>query len=227
VRGEVGLVVRGVDVGGQRRVRGRGGRHGSGQGPEHGGGDGQTGSGAMAESHEVSHLLCGDRSMTAGRAGRPATELRYAKMSILGTFHPATLTTAVAPCRSAEFQVTVSVWDSPGNSVMSLFCQIEDCSSLSPASSWPLAVPRRMSARSRKATVEPEVLVIVTVVARSAPSGPARLTVPEVAVTDEAGSVCSPVRFAYWLRVPCGWPRVLLQFTTSAWVDSQETLRSA
>src|SRR5215471_7911805 len=67
--------------------------------------------------------------------GRRAPGRRYAKMSILGTFQPDTLTTAVAPCRSAEFQVTVSVSDSPGNSVMSLFCQIEDCSSLSPASS--------------------------------------------------------------------------------------------
>ena len=71
-------------------------------------------------------------------------------MSILGTFQPDTLTTGVAPCRSAEFQVTVTVCDSPGNSVMSLPCQIEDCSSLSPDSSWPLAVPRRTSALSRK-----------------------------------------------------------------------------
>jgi len=47
-------------------------------------------------------------------------------MSILGMFGPETLMTGVAPCRSAEFQVTVSVCDSPGNSVMSLFCQIED-----------------------------------------------------------------------------------------------------
>src|SRR5215813_6482718 len=125
-------------------------------------------------------------------------------MSNLARFQPEMLTTAVAPCKSAEFQVTVRVWDSPGNSVTSLFCQIEDCSSLSPASSWPPAVPRRMSARSRKATVEPEVLVIVTVVARSAPPGPAWLTVLEVAVTDDCGSACSPVRFAYCESVPCG-----------------------
>src|SRR5262245_24413990 len=151
----------------------------------------------------------------------PAPSSRYAKKSILGTFQPDTLTTAVAPCRSAEFQVTVSVWDSPGNSVMSLFCQIEDCSSLSPASSWPVAVPRRMSARSRNATVDDEVLAIVTVVARSAPSGPAWLTVLDVAVTDEAGKVCRPVRLAYWDSVPCGWPSVLLQLTASGWVDSQ------
>ena len=66
-----------------------------------------------------------------------------AAMSVLGTFHPEMLTTAVAPCRSAEFQVTVRVCDSPGNSVMSLLRQSEDCSSLSPGSSWPAAVPRR------------------------------------------------------------------------------------
>src|SRR6516225_2896238 len=142
-------------------------------------------------------------------------------MSILGTFHPDTLTTAVAPCRSAECQVTVSDCDSPGNSVMSLSCQSEDCSSLSPDSSWPPAVPRRMSARSRNATVELEVLVIVTVVARSAPSGPAWLTVLEVAVTEDCGSVCRPVRFAYCETLPCGWPSVLDQLTTSGWVESQ------
>src|SRR5215472_1060940 len=117
-------------------------------------------------------------------------------MPVLGTFQPDTLTTAVAPCRSAEFQVTVSVCDSPGNSVMSLSCQIDDCSSLSPASSWPDAVPRRTSARSRNATVDADVLVIVTVVARSAPSGPAWLTVVAVAVTEVCGKVCRPVRYA-------------------------------
>ena len=117
--------------------------------------------------------------------------IQPATTSIFGTFQPDTLTTGVAPCRSAEFQVTVSVCDSPGNSVMSLPCQIEDCSSLSPDSSWPPAVPRRTSARSRNATVDGEVLVIVTVVSRSAPSGPAWLTVVAVAVTDDCGSVCS------------------------------------
>src|SRR5215472_16592587 len=142
-------------------------------------------------------------------------------MSNLERFQPDMLTTAVAPWRSAESQVTVRVCDSPGNSVMSLFCQSEDCSSLSPDSSWPLAVPRRTSARSKNATVEADVLVIVTVVARSAPAGPAWLTVLEVAVIDEAGSVCKPVRFAYWETVPTGWPRDLPQLTTSGWVDSQ------
>ena len=117
-------------------------------------------------------------------------------MSILGTFQPDTLTTAVAPCRSAEFQVTVSVCDSPGKSVMSLPCQIEDRSSLSPGSSWPLAVPRRTSALSRKATVDEEVLVIVTVVARSAPSGPAWVVVAELTVMDDCGSVPSDCRLA-------------------------------
>src|SRR6266851_2576016 len=142
-------------------------------------------------------------------------------MSILATFQPETLTTAVAPCRSAEFQVTVSVWDSPGNSVMSLFCHSEDCSSLSPDSSWPPAVPRRMSARSRKATVDEEVLVIVTVVARSAPAGPACVAVAAVAEMADAGSVCSDCRLAYWESVPCGWPSDFVQLTTSGWVDSQ------
>src|SRR5215469_347510 len=142
-------------------------------------------------------------------------------MSILGTFHPETLTTAVAPCRSAEFHVTVSVCDSPGNSVMSLFCQIEDCSSLSPVSSWPLAVPRRTSARIKKATVDDEVLVIVTVVARSAPSGPACVAVVAVAEMELCGSVCSDCRLAYCDSVPCGWPSVFVQFTTSGWVESQ------
>src|SRR5215469_6098893 len=144
-----------------------------------------------------------------------------AAMSVLGTFHPDTLTTAVAPCRSAEFQLTVSVCDSPGNSVMSLLRQSEDCNSLSPGSSWPPAVPRRTSARSRNATVDGDVLVMVTVVARSAPPGPGWLTVLAAAETDEAGSVCKPVRFAYCEIVPCGWPSVLPQLTTSGWVDSQ------
>src|SRR5215510_3159918 len=151
----------------------------------------------------------------------PAPSSRYAKMSILGTFHPDTLTTAVAPCRSAEFQVTVSVCDSPGNSVMSLLPQSEDCNSLSPGSSWPPAVPRRTSARSKNATVDGEVLVRVTVVARSAPAGPGWLAVLAVAVIDDCGSVCRPVRFAYCEIVPCGWPRDLPQLTTSGWVDSQ------
>src|SRR5262249_14175850 len=178
----------------------------------------------------------GRRHVTAGRdvtritraghggalpGSQPGPGFRYAKMSILGTFHPDTLTTAVAPCRSAEFQVTVSACDSPGNSVMSLSRQSEDCSSLSPGSSWPPAVPRRTSARSKKATVDADVLVMVTVVARSAPAGPAWLTVLAAAETDDCGSACRPVRFAYWESVPCGWPSVLDQFTASGWVDSQ------
>src|SRR5215467_5379519 len=104
---------------------------------------------------------------------------------------------------------------------MSLPCQIDDCSSLSPASSVPLAVPRRTSARIRNATVEAEVLVIVTVVARSAPSGPACDAVVAVAEIDDCGSVCSACRLAYVLTEPDGWPSVFVQFTTSGWVDSQ------
>ena len=45
-----------------------------------------------------------------------------------------------------------------------------------------LAVPRRTSARMRNATVDDEVLVTVTVVARSAPPGPATAEVAAVAV---------------------------------------------
>ena len=60
------------------------------------------------------------------RGFQPVMRGVHAGMSILGMFGPETLMTGVAPCRSAEFQVTVSVCDSPGNSVMSLFCQIED-----------------------------------------------------------------------------------------------------
>jgi hypothetical protein len=62
---------------------------------------------------------------------------------------------------------------------------------------------------------------MVTVVARSAPSGPDWVVVEAVADAEDWGSVCSPVRLAYWERVPCGWPSVLAQFTRSGWVDSQ------
>src|SRR5262249_1841241 len=122
-----------------------------------------------------------------------------AARAVLGPFHPDTLTTGVAPCRSAEFQVTVSVCDSPGNSVMSLSCQSEDCSSLSPASSCPPAVPRRTSARSRKATADGEVLVIVTVVARSAPAGPAWVVVAAVAGVGACPPPLNPCPLAHSL----------------------------
>src|SRR5258708_35393073 len=81
---------------------------------------------------------------------------------------------------------------------MSLPGQSEDCSSLSPGSSWPLAVPRRTSARSRNATADGEVLVTVTVVARSDPAGPACLVVAAVAETREAGSGRRGLRVADW-----------------------------
>jgi hypothetical protein len=70
-------------------------------------------------------------------------------MSIFGLFHPETLMTGVA--RSAGLQVAVSVCDSPFQSAMSLSFQIGDCSSLSPASSVPAAVPwaRPRAGRSR------------------------------------------------------------------------------
>src|SRR5258708_863120 len=109
-------------------------------------------------------------------------------MSVGGTFHPDTLITGMAPRKAAEAYVTVSVCDSPGNRVTSLLRQIEDCSSLSPGSSWPLAVPRRTSARSRNATADDEVLRIVTVVARSAPPGPARRAVAAVAAVAETNA---------------------------------------
>src|SRR5271165_3285824 len=104
---------------------------------------------------------------------------------------------------------------------MSLSCQIEDCSSLSPDSSPPVAVPRRTSVRSRNATVDDEVLVIVTVVARSAPSGPACCVVVAVAETLDCGNDCKPVRFAYVEMTPAGLSSDLLQFTASFWVESQ------
>src|ERR1700730_878720 len=104
---------------------------------------------------------------------------------------------------------------------MSLFCQTEDCSSLSPASSWPAVVPRRTSARSRNATLDAEVLVMVTVVAWSAPPGPDRVVGDAVATMDEGGSPRSDRGFAYWLSTAGGWPRVFGQFPASRRVDSQ------
>jgi hypothetical protein len=56
---------------------------------------------------------------------------------------------------------------------------------------------RRTSARSRNATADAEVLVTVTVVARSDLAGPAFQVVAAVAETREAGSVRSDCRFAY------------------------------
>ena len=98
---------------------------------------------------------------------------------------------------------------------MSLPCQIEDCSSLSPGRTWPPAVPRRTSARSRNATAEADVSRMVTVVARSAPSGPARRTVAALTETPVRGSVCSAFSRAYWLMMPCGRPSDLAKLVTS------------
>jgi hypothetical protein len=70
-------------------------------------------------------------------------------MSIFGLFHPETLMTGAA--RSAELQAAVGVCDSPGQSVISLSFQIQDCSSLSPRAQFlpqcPWARPR--AGRSR------------------------------------------------------------------------------
>src|ERR1700742_179208 len=109
---------------------------------------------------------------------------------------------------------------------MSLPCQIEDCSSLSTGSTRPSAVPRRTSARSRKETAEEEVLVIVTRLATSCPSGPGRRLVAAVAVMADLGRVWSACRLAYWDITPDGSPSVLAQLTTSGTVDSQYTFRS-
>src|SRR2546421_7772712 len=145
-----------------------------------------------------------------------------ATTSIFGRFHPETLTTGVAPCRSADCQVTVMACDSPGHRVMSLPFHSDVCSSLSPGSSLPLAVPRRMSARRKNPTVGVvEVLVMVTVVSRSAPLGPAWFTVVALVATVACGRLCRAVRFAYDDIVACGWPSVLRQLTTSGVVGCQ------
>src|SRR5215469_4498131 len=99
---------------------------------------------------------------------------------------------------------------------MSLFCQIDDCSSLSPAAGV-VPVPRRTSARSRNAT-ELELFVKVTVVARSAPFGPACVAVVAVTAIEDDGIVASdrrPVRLAYVEIEPTGWPSALLQLVRS------------
>ncbi len=73
----------------------------------------------------------------------------------------------------------------------------ETCSSLvTPIPLVPLAVPwRRTSARRKNATVEDEVLVTVTVVATSAPSGPDCSADVAVAEIVDAGRLFRPVRF--------------------------------
>src|SRR5260370_35229174 len=102
---------------------------------------------------------------------------------------------------------------------MSLSCQMENWGSLSPESSWPLAVPRLMSARSRKAT-ELELLLIVTVVDLSAPAGPDWVVVTDVAEMAGcgiAGRGGSPVRSAHWEHVAGGTPRALLRSPPPSW----------
>src|SRR5262245_51365024 len=148
--------------------------------------------------------------------GQPATT------SIFGTFQPETLSTGVAPCRSEECQVTVMVCDSPGHNVMSLPVQMADCSWLSPDSSVPNGVPRRMSARRKNPTVgADEVLAMVTVVSRSAPAGASWLTVVAVAETVAWGRLCSAFKLAYDLTLACGLPIVLFQLMTSGVVGCQ------
>src|SRR5271163_3811596 len=98
--------------------------------------------------------------------------------------------------------------------------QVEDCSSLSPACGCPLLLPRRTSARSRNASAE-DVLVSVTVVARSAPSGPGWDTVDALTDTLDFGSVDSDWRLAHWVRVAPALPSDELQLILFCWVDSQ------
>src|SRR4051812_31114859 len=86
-------------------------------------------------------------------AGIQVTDIQVAGRSVFGMFQPETLSTGAAPFRSDECQVTEMVWDSPGHRVMSLPFHSDDWSSLSPGSSRPVKVPRRMSARRKKATV--------------------------------------------------------------------------
>src|SRR2546421_10571785 len=125
-------------------------------------------------------------------------------------FHPETLTSGVAPRRSADCQVTVMVCDSPGHRVMSLPFHRDVCSSLSPVSSVPPAVPRRMSVRRKNPTVGVvEVLVMVTVVSRSAPLGPAWFTVVAVAPVVARGGFCRGGRVAYGGSVGVGVARGL------------------
>jgi hypothetical protein len=83
-------------------------------------------------------------------------------------------------------------------------------------------VPQGTSARRKKPTAgAAEVLVIVTVAARPAPSGPPRWVVVAAVAVTLAGSVFSACRFTYCDSVPGGCPRVIGQFVTSCWVDSQ------
>src|SRR5207248_488442 len=100
-------------------------------------------------------------------------------------------------------------------SVMSLPRHSED------ASSPPRTPPRRRSARSRNATVDRDVLVIVTVVTRFAPAGPRLALVDAVAETAPRGSARSARRLAYRDITACGFPSVLRQLTTSVRVGSQ------
>src|SRR5205814_1252414 len=78
------------------------------------------------------------------------TQRVAAATSRWGTFQPERLTTGVAPRSEDELYVAVSVWDSPGQRVMSSSLHETGRTSLSPGSSAPAAVPRRTSARMKK-----------------------------------------------------------------------------
>src|SRR5579859_3047172 len=148
---------------------------------------------AVPETRAVETVaVAAEPAVTEPEVGEAAIEKSFvvepepATTSTFAAFQPDTLTTGVAPCKSAELYDAVSVSDSPGHRVTSLSFQIAEVTSLSPDSSAPAEVPRRRSARSRNPTVGVlEVLVTVTVTCLSAPFGPALLLVLAVAEIDE------------------------------------------
>ena len=110
----------------------------------------------------------------------------------------------------------------------SLSLQLTGSTSLSPGSAVPAAVPRRTSARRKKATAWlDDGLVSVTLVT-SLPPGPGE--VAAATWTGSEGRFCRAVMSAYWLSgaplLACGLPSVVSQSITSCWVDIQYTLRS-
>src|SRR5271167_3670801 len=105
---------------------------------------------------------------------------------------------------------------------MSLSLQNTGSSWLSPGDGAPAGDPRRTSARRKNATVAVLVsLVIVTLVAVSAPSGPGCGCVVALTPSCAGPSVRSSRRSAYWLIVAPALPIVLDQSTMSGWVESQ------
>src|SRR5882757_9765251 len=105
---------------------------------------------------------------------------------------------------------------------MSLSLHNPDATWLSPARSVPSVLPRRMSDRRKNPTIGVvDVLVMVTVVAVSAPFGPGLPAVDATADTFAVPSDCNAVMSANWVMVACGLPWELDQSTMSCWVDCQ------